>query len=198
MQSLNDAGLHHQLQAKGVTTLEGALQAEEDYLCAKRLYTEETRRTRVTAEAVQSLGDEMGRLSAMLKRVAKTLTNVNPPSPNRGPERETLKTAALCGRCSTPGHFRSRCPQLKRPPHFRKPRKTPRPRGPGKEQPRGGYRRASKRTSRDTPPVSGRYRDEPGDPIGDGNRLCYHLPTALASYRKRSRPARSIRTSEWS
>jgi len=65
-----------------VTTLEGALQAGEDYLWAKRLYTEETKCTRVTAEAVQSLEDEMGRLSAMLKRVVKTLTNVNPLPPN--------------------------------------------------------------------------------------------------------------------
>jgi len=43
MQSLNDVDLYHQLQAKGVTTLEGALQVGEDYLRAKRLYTEETK-----------------------------------------------------------------------------------------------------------------------------------------------------------
>jgi len=150
MQSLNDVGLYHQLQAKGVTTLEGALQVGEDYLRAKRLYTEETKGTRVTAEAVQSLRDEMGRLSTLLEQVAKTLTNAKPP--NLGPGGETSEITTLCGKCNKPGHLRSRCPQPKRPPHFRQPREPPRPRGPGREQPRGGDRRASKRTPRDTPP----------------------------------------------
>jgi len=35
VQSLNDLGLHHQLQAKGVTTIEAALQEGEAYLLAK-------------------------------------------------------------------------------------------------------------------------------------------------------------------
>jgi len=88
IQSFNDAGLHHQLQAKRVTSLEGALHDGEDYFWAKCLYTEETKCTRFTAETVQSLGDEMGRLSAMLKRVAKTLTIVNPyPLPEDQKER---------------------------------------------------------------------------------------------------------------
>jgi len=40
VQSLNDLGLHHQLQAKGVTTIEGALQEGEVYLSAKQFHTE--------------------------------------------------------------------------------------------------------------------------------------------------------------
>jgi len=137
LQSLNDMGLHHQLQARGVISLEDALQVGEDYLRARRLYTEETKGTRVTTKAVQSLGDEMDRLSNLLKQVAKT--------PNHGTDTAGCPNG-LCG----------------------------------------------------TPPVSGRYRDGPVDLMGNGNRSCYHSPTASASYRKRSRPARSIWTSEGS
>jgi len=38
VQSLNDLGLHHQLQAKGVTTVEDALREGEAYLLAKQLH----------------------------------------------------------------------------------------------------------------------------------------------------------------
>ena len=79
MQSLNEMGLHHQLQAKGVITLEDALQVGENYLRASRLYTEETKGTRVTTKAVRSLGDEIDRLSNLLKQVAKTPTKVQTP-----------------------------------------------------------------------------------------------------------------------
>jgi len=135
-------------------------------------------------------------LSNLLKQVAKTPIRVQ--NPHRGSKEETPMTATLCGNNKTQRHLRLRCPQPKRPPHFRKPGKTPRPYGPGKEQPRDGYRRASKWTPRDTLPVSGRYRDGPVDPMGNRNRSCYHSPTASVSYRKRSRPARSIWTSEGS
>jgi len=151
IQSLNDMGLHHQLQARGVITLEDALQVEEDYLRARRLYTKETEGTRVTTKAVQSLGDEMDWLSNLLKQVAKTPIRVQ--IPHRGSKGEIPTTATLCGNNKTPRHLYSKCPQHKRPPHFRKPRKAPRPRGPGKEQPWDGYRRVSKRTPRDTPPL---------------------------------------------
>jgi len=79
MQSFNDMGLYHQLQAKGVTTLEDALQIGEDYLRARRLYTEGTKGTRVTTNVVHSLGDKISRLSNLLKQVANTLTNVKTP-----------------------------------------------------------------------------------------------------------------------
>jgi len=148
MQSLNDVGLYHQLQAKRVTTLEGALQVGEDYLRAERLYTETTQGTQVTTEAVQSLTDEVNRLSTLLEQVVKTLTSTKPP--NLGPQGETSETATLCGKDNETGHLRSSCLQFKRPPHFQ-PREPPRPREPRKEQPRGGYRWASKRTPRDNP-----------------------------------------------
>jgi len=111
MQSLNDVGLYHQLQAKGVTTLEGALQVREDYLRARRLYAEGTEGTRVTTKAVQSFGDEISRMSNLLKQVAKILTNVK--TPHRGSEVETSKMATLCGKRSTPRHPRLKCPQSK-------------------------------------------------------------------------------------
>jgi len=38
VQSLNDLGLHHQLQARGVTTIEDALREGEAYLLAKQLH----------------------------------------------------------------------------------------------------------------------------------------------------------------
>jgi len=37
VQSLNDLGLHHQLQAGGVTTIEDALREGESYFLAKQL-----------------------------------------------------------------------------------------------------------------------------------------------------------------
>jgi len=89
MQSLNDMGLHHQLQAKEVITLEDALQIGEDYLRAIQLYTEETKGTQVTTQAVQLLGGEMDRLSNLLKQVAKIPTKVN--TPHRGSKGETPK-----------------------------------------------------------------------------------------------------------
>jgi len=176
--------------------IEGALQVGEDYLQARRLYTKGTKGTRVTAKAVQSLGDEMGQLSNLLKQVAKTLTNVKPL--NRGSEGETSKMTTLCGKRSTPRHLRSRCP----PPKDRLTSAIRR----GSLQDPASRQRSNQRTDtagrldrlRGTPPASGRHHDGPVDSMGDGNRLCYHSPTASASYRKRSLPARSIWISEGS
>jgi len=148
MQSLNDVGLYHQLQAKRVTTLEGALQVGENYLRAERLHMETTQGTQVTTEAVQSLTDEVSRLNTLLEQVVKTLTSTQPP--NLGPQGETSETATLCGKNNETESFRSSCLQFKRPPRSQ-PWEPPRPREPGKEQPRGGYRRASKRTPRGNP-----------------------------------------------
>jgi len=112
MQSLNDVGLYHQLQAKRVTTLEGVLQVGEDYLQAKQLYKETTQGTQVTTETVQSFTDEVNRLSTLLEQVVKTLTSTKPP--NLGPQGETSETATLCGKDNETGYLRSNCLQLKK------------------------------------------------------------------------------------
>jgi len=148
MQSLNDVGLYHQLQAKRVTTLEGALQVGEDYLRAGQLHMETTQGTQVTTETIQSLTDEVSRLNTLLEQVVKTLASTKPP--NLVPQGETSETATLCGKDNETGHLRSSCLQFKRPPHSPS-REPPRPRESGKEQPRGRYRRASKRAPPDNP-----------------------------------------------
>jgi len=49
-QSINHSGLHHQLQAKGVTSIEAALQEGEAYLQAQRLYETPQQETRLSRQ----------------------------------------------------------------------------------------------------------------------------------------------------
>jgi len=136
MQSLRDVGLCHQLQAKGVTTLESALQIGEDYLRAEQLHTGKSEGMQVTAEIAQPLGEKMGQLSARLKRMAKTLTDAGPP--NRGQKGETAGKTTRNKSNNKPGPPRSRDPQPRKRPHEQKreqpqlwqiPRRTTRPIG---------------------------------------------------------------------
>jgi len=50
VQSLNDLGLHHQLQVRGVTTIKDALREGEAYLLAKQLHRAHLSSQQVTVE----------------------------------------------------------------------------------------------------------------------------------------------------
>ena len=150
-----------------MTTIETALQEGEAYLLAERLYRVTPSSQQVTAETnhpdqtvttntTLSLEAEIDRLMTMLKRLIATLTPTSPAESTRRPSRPKTgltRPAALCWRCGTRRHLHSSCPQPKRQLNFRGPRKPPRPREPGTEKKRGGYRGTSVRTPRTSRPV---------------------------------------------
>jgi len=199
-QSINHPGLHHQLQAKGVTSIEAALWEGEAYLQAQRLYETPQQVTRLRGQAPAttistslSLEAATDRLITMLTWAMAALSSVwSPATPPEAPRRTNR-----CWNYGRQGHQRSGCPQNQQRPDSRKPRRPPRPRKPGEERMQGGFRRASERTPRHTP-VSGRNPAGLVDQNGSGRTSYCPSRTASASYRKRSWLARSIRTSEGS
>jgi len=138
-----------------------------------------------------SLEAEVDRLMTMLRWAMTILARAKPMVTTR----EASRSTTLCWKCGRRGHLRSGCPRTQ-PPDSRKLRRPPRPREPGKEKFRGGFRRSSKRTPRHTPPMCGRSPVGLADQIGNGNHSHCLSRTASASYWKRSWLARSIRTSE--
>jgi len=64
VQSLNDLGLHHQLQARGVTTIEDALREGEAYLLAKQLHRAHLSLQQVTVELKED-HNKLGHLTQM-------------------------------------------------------------------------------------------------------------------------------------
>jgi len=152
-QSINNPGLHHQLQAKRVTTIEAAFREGEAYLQAQRLYETSQQVTRLrghapaaTTNTSSSLEAATNRLITMLKWAMAVLSSVRPAVISPEAPRQTNR----CWKCGRQGHWRSGCPQNQRP-NSCKPRRPPKPREPGKERMQGGFRRASKRTPRHTP-----------------------------------------------
>jgi len=131
VQCLNDLGLHHQLQARRVTTIEDALREGEAYLLVKQFH-------QTTAElgqdnpgqvaavtTVAHLEAEVDRMTAMLEKLVAALARTDPTELTQGPVRpkvEVPRPAALCWRCGTHGHLRSSCPQPRKRLNFHGPR----------------------------------------------------------------------------
>jgi len=179
-----------------------ALQEGEAYLQAQRLYQVTQAFQQVTTEPNHlnraattnnslSLETKVDRLMTMLKLAMTVLTRTKP----MGTPRKASRPTTQCWKCGRQRHLHSGCPQTQQPDSG-KPRRPPRPREPGKEKFRGGFRRASERTPRHTPPLSDRSPVELADQIGNGNHSHCLSRTASARYRKRSWLARSIRTLE--
>jgi len=153
-QSINHPSLHHQLQAKGVTSIEAALREGEAYLQAQWLYETPQQMTRLQGQAPAttistslSLEATTDRLITMLTWAMAALSSVRPPAtPPEAPRRTNR-----CWEYGRQGHQRSGCPQNQQRPDSRKPRRPPRPRKPDEERMQGGLRRASERTPRHTP-----------------------------------------------
>jgi len=198
-QSLNNIGLHHQLQAKGFTTIKAALQEGKAYFQAQRLYQVTQTSQQVTTEPNH------------LNKAATT--NISPSLESRPPVDHAEMSDDYSNLYQTYGystesfqtnHFMLGVWQTRTPalglstnPTTRLPQtaQTSKTREPGKEKFRGRFRKASERTPR-THPVSGRSPAGLADQIGDGNHSHCLSRTASASYRKRSWLARSIRTSD--
>jgi len=142
-QSINHPSLNHQLQAKGVTSIEAALREGEAYLQAQRLYKTHHRRTRLQERAPAttantSLESATDRLMTMMTWVMAALSSIRPTATSpRAPRRTNGNW-----REDRQGHPR---------PDPRKPRRPPRPRKPGKKRMQGGPRRASVRTPQQNP-----------------------------------------------
>jgi len=117
VQSLNDLGLHHQLQARGVTTTEGALREGKAYLLAKQLHRAHLSSQQVTVEPREGhhgpdlatqvaatttpspLEAEVDRMADMLEKLVAVLARSNPTEPTQRPLRlrvEAPRPTALC------------------------------------------------------------------------------------------------------
>jgi len=128
MQSLNDLGLHHQLQARGVTTVEDALCEGEAYLLAKQLhkghlssqqvtvnstegYCELLPSTQVATTTVNSpLDAEVTRMTEMLEKLVAVLARSDTVGCVQRPMRsQTMppRPPALCWGCGGREHIRT-------------------------------------------------------------------------------------------
>jgi len=124
-QSLNHPSLNHQLQARGVTSLEAALREGVAYLRAQRLYEDPQTESRPPG------GVPTTTLEASLHTATERLL--------------TLMTRAMTAIAG------AKASSTTTPPDSRKPRRPPRPREPVKESIQGVPRRKSIRTPRRTP-----------------------------------------------
>lgn len=148
VQSLND--LHHQLLARGVTTVENALHEGEAYLLAKQLHRGHMSSQQITVDPSEdyskqllsnhvattatssSMGVEVTRMTEMVEKLVAVLAR----SKYSGPRPKTLTVAdeaprppALCWECGDCGHLRSECPRKKQQLNFHGPRMSPPPAG---------------------------------------------------------------------
>jgi len=112
VQSLNDLGLHHQLQAKGLTTIEDALRKGEAYFLAKQLHRAHVSSQQITVEfepdtlarvaaatTHSPLEAEVDRMAAMLEKLVAILACTTPTELTQGPVRpwvETPRPTAVC------------------------------------------------------------------------------------------------------
>jgi len=83
--SINHPSLHHQFQAKGVTSIEAALREGEAYLQAQRLYETPQQVTRLRGRAPvtttrASLDVATDRLLATMTLAMAALSNIRPPA----------------------------------------------------------------------------------------------------------------------
>jgi len=224
-QSLNDIGLYHQLNGRGVTTIEVALQEREAYPQAERLYRATQNSQQVTTEPNHL--DEAATTSIPLSRSRSKLHDDHAEMGDGGPSPHQAQR--FCTKIFKATHPMLEMRQSGTPPlvlptsqettKLLQTAETPRA-GKGKTTgwaPPGVcmdyavYPAVSKSPPkrnngvgtaglpyglRGIPPASGKHPVKPADQIGDWNRSHCLSPTASASCRKQSWLARSIRTSE--
>jgi len=195
--SINHPSLHHQFQAKGVTSIEAALTEGEAYLQAQRLYETRQQVTRLQGQASMttintSLDSATDRLITMMTWAMAALSSVKTPTTPLEASRRTNYSWKY-GRQE---HQCSSCPQTPPRPDSRKPQRPPRPRKLGEERVQGGLRRPSVWTPRHTLPLSGKHPAGLAAQNGRGRNSHCLSRTTSASYRNRSWLARSTRTSE--
>jgi len=129
VQSLNDLGLQHQLQARGVTTIEDALCKGEAYLLAKQLYRAHLSSQQVTVELKEDrhepghltqvatttthdpLEMEVDRMTDMLEKLVTVFARSNPADLARRPLRSKVEPPKVD--CSVLGVRRPRTPLRK-------------------------------------------------------------------------------------
>jgi len=134
VQSLNDLGLHHQLQAREVTTIEDALREGEAYLLAKQLHRAHVSSQQITVEpgpdtptqvaattTLSPLEAEVDRMAAMLEKLVAVLASFSPTEPTQGPLRPEMKDFRSGNRRSS-----VRTPRYTRH-EWQAPRRTSRP-----------------------------------------------------------------------
>jgi len=123
VQFLNDLGLHHQLQARGVTTIEDALHEGGAYLLAKQPHRAHVSSQQITVEpgpdtpiqvaaatTISPLEAEVDRIATMLEKLVAVLARANPTEPTQRPLRprvEAPRPTALCWECGECGHLRA-------------------------------------------------------------------------------------------
>jgi len=194
VQSLNDLGLHHQLQARGVTTIKDALREGKTYLLAKQLHGAHVSSQQITVEpgpdnptrvaaatTIYPFEAEVDRMTTMLEKLVAVLARAKPTEPTQEPLRpgvEAPRSAALCWECGARGHLRSSCPQCGKRLNFNGPRTPPNPASRKCRTSKAGTT-GCPYGHRVIPPMSGKHPVGPVDQCGDRNRLPCHSPTAL-------------------
>jgi len=134
VQPLNDLGLHHQLQARAVTTVEDTLHEGKAYLLAKQLhrghmssqqitvnspedYSERLLSAHVAATtANSSLDAEVTRMNEIVEKLVAVLAHSDTLGPVQRPMRSRTKPPrppAPCWECGNREHLRTECPQSK-------------------------------------------------------------------------------------
>lgn len=110
VQSLHDLGLHHQLQARGVTMIKDALHKGEAYILAKQFHRAQVSSQQITmgpdhrvqlaaATTTFSLEAEVDRMIAMMEQLVAVLAHANPSELTQRPLRprvEVPRPAVLC------------------------------------------------------------------------------------------------------
>jgi len=151
VQSINDLGFHHQLQAKGVTTVEGALAVGEAYILANHMHRNRVASRQVDAEpsaapsvpntenpavanvTQMTLASKVDQVTDMLAQLVAALLLLNPVDNIReldGPRAQSPGTGQpFCWRCRRPGHFQKSCPQFQPGLNYDGPQMPPPPAG---------------------------------------------------------------------
>jgi len=147
VQSINDLGLHHQFQARGVTTVEGALAVGEAYLLAGHMHRNHVASRQVDMEpsaasaapnaetpAVANVTQMTvaSKVAQMTDMLAKLVSVLAPPN-QAGTAREPIGPQAqspgaghpFCWECGRPGHFQRSCPQLQLGLNYHGPQTLP-------------------------------------------------------------------------
>jgi len=151
-QCINHPSLNHQLQAKGVTSIEAALREGEAYLQAQRLYETPQQVTRLQGRGPEtildiSLNSATDRLITMMKWAMAAISNARSPATPLEAPRQTHGNQ----KNDRQGPQHPACPPNSPPPDSRNSQRPPRPCKPGKGSIQGRPRRAFVRTPRDTP-----------------------------------------------
>jgi len=151
VQFINDSGLHHQLQAKGVTTVEGALAAGETYILANHMHRNRVASRQVyaglsaapsvpntenpaVAHVMQTtLASKIDQVADMLAQLVTALLPPNlveNPRELDGPRAQSPGTGqSFCWRCRRSRHFQKSCPQFQPRLNYDGPQMPPPPAG---------------------------------------------------------------------